>query len=69
MKFAAIRFREKTTEFFGKKWMSWHGAVIFYKSICSDTERVNVTSVTNPTNVQARDELSTLFSTIYSATI
>ena len=30
MKFEAIRFREKTTEFFGKKGMSWHGAVVFY---------------------------------------
>lgn len=30
MKFEPIRYREKTTECFGKKVTSWHGAAIFY---------------------------------------
>ncbi len=30
MKFESIRFREKTSEFFGKRGCSWHGAVVFF---------------------------------------
>lgn len=30
MKFEAIRYREKITEFFGKKGMSWQGAAVFH---------------------------------------
>ena len=30
MKMETIRYREKTVECFGKRGMSWHGAVIFY---------------------------------------
>ena len=50
MKFEAIRFREKTTEFFGKKGMSWHGAVIFYKandSAINQTEAADTMELSN----------------------
>lgn len=28
MKFEPIRFREKTTEFYGQKGLRWHGCVV-----------------------------------------
>ena len=31
MKFGLVYFREKTVEHFGKKGLSWHGAMVFYK--------------------------------------
>lgn len=32
MKFEPIYFREKTTEHFGEKGLSWHGAIVYYRS-------------------------------------
>lgn len=49
MNFEAIRLWEKTTECFGKKGMSWHGSVVFYRA--KDTQG----------RLRANGELSTLF--------
>ena len=40
MKFEHVYFREKTVEYFGKKGLSWHGAMIYY--ICLETKELKI---------------------------
>lgn len=54
MKFEALRFREKTLEFFGKKGIFWHGIVVFYLP-------VDVAGSANHTNGTGTELLSMLF--------
>lgn len=59
MKFEPIRYREKTTEFFGKKGIEWHGAAIFYCRADSSHETENVSSQHVP--VPQTGTIETLF--------
>lgn len=44
MKFEPIFFREKSSEFFGKKGISWHGAVVFHMAARDDIENIEYIS-------------------------
>jgi hypothetical protein len=51
MKMLPVYFREKTLEHYGKKGMSWHGAMLYMKQKCEDDDD--------------RDKLADLLTTYY----
>ena len=40
MKFESMYFREKTTDFYGKKGLSWHGSMLYSRYVESDLDSI-----------------------------